>query len=260
MKLGRFKKDSTIFHGKIVGDLVFEIKGSLFEDCQVTDKVHAFKDLELLAPIEPPNIVCIGLNYKSHAAESSMALPERPAIFIKLTTSAIGPDTDVKIPEAAPNEVDYEAELCAVIGKTAKDIDEEDALSYVFGYTCGNDVSARDCQLKFDQQWARGKSFDGFCPLGPWIETDVDPTKLSIAGLLNGEVVQESTTASMIFSVAKIISYCSKNFTLLPGTVIMTGTPEGVGFARKPPLFLKDGDVFEVRIGEIGSLFNRFVK
>jgi 2-keto-4-pentenoate hydratase/2-oxohepta-3-ene-1,7-dioic acid hydratase in catechol pathway len=156
--------------------------------------------------------------------------------------------------------VDFEAELCAVIGKIAKNVSEDDALDYVLGFTCGNDVSARDCQRKLDVQWARGKSFDTFCPFGPYIETDVgDPNALRISSRVNGAVMQDSNTRDMIFSVRKLISYCSHNMTLLPGTLIMTGTPEGVGFARKPPVFLKDGDTVEIEIENVGVLKNNVI-
>lgn len=259
MRIGRFMLGDRIFCGKIVSGDVFEIEGLPFGSIRETEKRHRLSDLKILAPVDPPNIICIGLNYKTHASESSMEVPARPEIFLKLTTSVIGPGDPVIIPKAAPDEIDYEAELCVVIGRRAKSVGEDEAPDYVLGYTCGNDVSARDCQLKLDRQWARGKSFDTFCPLGPWIETDLDPTALPIRGLLNGNVMQESNTSHMIFPAAQIVSYCSMHFTLLPGTVIMTGTPEGVGFARRPPLFVKAGDVFTVEIGGIGRLESRFV-
>ncbi|MDR2648929.1 MAG: fumarylacetoacetate hydrolase family protein [Clostridiales bacterium] len=258
MKIGRFEYDGRVFHGRIDGCKVTEITGDIFGDYQLSSKTHSIDRLRVLAPVAPPNIICIGLNYRSHAAESQMKLPERPVVFIKLTTAVTSHNAGIILPRES-DEVDYEAELCAVIGKTAKDLEERDALKYVFGYTCGNDVSARDCQLKFDQQWARGKSFDGFCPMGPWVETEMDPADTRVEGLLNGVVMQSSSTANMIFSVAELVSYCSKNFTLLPGTIIMTGTPEGVGYARKPPVYLKKGDVFEVRISGVGSLANTFL-
>jgi len=156
----------------------------------------------------------------------------------------------------APSAVDYEAELVVVIGRKARNVSEEEARNYIFGYTCGNDVSARDCQLKIDRQWARGKSFDTFAAIGPWIETELEPSRLKIRLLLNGAVMQDSSTADMIFNVPRIVSYLSRQMTLLPGTIIMTGTPSGVGFARKPPVFLKPGDVVEVDIQGIGVLKN----
>ena len=218
------------------------------------------EEVKLLAPVVPPDIIAIGLNYKGHAEESGMSYPERPVIFLKTTSSLIGPEDKIVIPEMAPNEVDYEAELTIVIGKKAKNIERDEVQDYILGYTCGNDVSARDCQLRNDKQWARGKSFDTFCPLGPWIETDLpDPDNCRILSILNGKVMQDSHTSDLIFNTLELVSYCSKNFTLYPGTVIMTGTPEGVGFARKPPVFLQSGDLIEIEIEGIGKLSNQVV-
>ncbi|HBQ64410.1 MAG TPA: hypothetical protein DD727_05730, partial [Clostridiales bacterium] len=213
--------------------------------------------VNLLSPVTPPNIIAIGLNYRQHARESGMKLPERPVIFIKATTSVIGPEEAIRLPSTAPDEVDYECELAAVIGRTAKNVPVERALEYVLGYTCGNDVSARDCQMKLDVQWARAKSFDTFCPLGPWIETQLDPDNANIRTRINTTIFQESNTGDMIFPMAELVSWCSRNMTLLPGTVILSGTPQGVGFARKPPVFLKAGDVVEVEVEGIGVLRNR---
>jgi 2-keto-4-pentenoate hydratase/2-oxohepta-3-ene-1,7-dioic acid hydratase in catechol pathway len=182
-------------------------------------------------------------------------VPKAPLLFINATSCVIAPNDPIVIPNVAPSQVDYEAELAVVIKKAARRVSEKDALKYVLGYTCGNDVSARDCQTG-DGQWARAKSFETFCPLGPWIETDLDPTKLAIRGRLNGQTMQDANTSLMVFSVAFLISYLSQGMTLLPGTVIMTGTPAGVGFARKPPVYLKPGDVFEVDIEGIGVLRN----
>ncbi|MFW6389913.1 MAG: fumarylacetoacetate hydrolase family protein, partial [Halanaerobiales bacterium] len=218
--------------------------------------VAEFEEVELLPPVSPPNIIAIGLNYRKHAEESGSDIPKKPVVFLKATTSLTGPESKIKLPEMAPDEVDYEAELAVVIGKKAKNVSKKEALDYVFGYTCGNDVSARDCQKKLDKQWARAKSFDTFCPLGPWIETDLEPDNCQISSVLNGVVMQESNTADMIFNVRELVSYLSKNMTLLPGTVIMTGTPEGVGFARKNPVFLRTGDKIEIKIEGIGTLSN----
>ena len=171
----------------------------------------------------------------------------------------VGPGEAIVVPKAAPTQVDYEAELAVVIGKPARHVPVERALEYVLGYTCANDVSARDCQ-NGDGQWARGKSFDTFGPLGPWIETDLDPTNVRVQGRLNGKVMQEANTSLMIFSVAYLINYLSRCMTLLPGTVLLTGTPAGVGFARKPPVWLKGGDVYEVDIEGIGVLRNPVVE
>lgn len=212
--------------------------------------------VRLLAPIEPPNIFAIGLNYRRHADEQGAKLPESPLIFIKATTSLADPGAPIELPAPASAEVDYEAELAIVIGRTARRVSEADAFEYVLGYTCGNDVSARDCQKRIDKQWARGKSFDTFCPLGPWIipADALDPDRCAIRSRLNGRVMQDSNTSDMIFSCRTLISYLSHQFTLLPGTLILTGTPEGVGMARTPPVYLREGDRIEVEIEGIGTL------
>jgi 2-keto-4-pentenoate hydratase/2-oxohepta-3-ene-1,7-dioic acid hydratase in catechol pathway len=207
------------------------------------------------------NILCIGLNYRRHAAESGMAEPERPLLFIKPTSTLCGHGDPILYP-AQTGELDYECELAVLIGEAAKNVSEDDALDYVLGYTCANDVSARDWQLKLDKQWARGKSFDTFCPLGPALipAADIpDPNALRIQTRVNGATMQDSNTADMIFSVRQIISYLSKDMTLLPGTVILTGTPEGVAMGRTPHPWLKPGDVTEVEIEGIGILKNQVV-
>ncbi|MDD5603087.1 MAG: fumarylacetoacetate hydrolase family protein [Eubacteriales bacterium] len=258
MKIARFETKGKIRYGSVENGIIDMIEGDIFGSHTLTGIKYDIKGVRLLAPVAPPNIIAIGLNYRKHAAESSMKPPERPVIFVKTTNSIIGPADNIRIPEIAPGEVDYEAELTIVIGKTAKNISEQDAAEYILGYTCGNDVSARDCQLKLDAQWARGKSFDTFCPIGPYIVTDIpDPDSLSIKSRLNGKTVQESNTSDMIFPVRHLVSFCSKNMTLYPGTIIMTGTPEGVGFARKPPLFMKSGDTIEIEIEKIGILMNK---
>jgi 2-keto-4-pentenoate hydratase/2-oxohepta-3-ene-1,7-dioic acid hydratase in catechol pathway len=212
----------------------------------------------LLAPVAPPNILCIGLNYRRHAEESGMALPERPLLFLKPTTTLAHPGDPIIHP-AATAELDYECELAVVIGREAKNVAEEEALNFVLGYTCANDVSARDWQLRYDKQWARGKSFDTFCPLGPVLVTPSvipDPNHLRIRTRVNGETLQDSNTADMIFSVRQIIASLSANFTLLPGTVILTGTPEGVGMGRNPRRWLVPGDICEIEIDGVGILRN----
>ncbi len=225
-------------------------------DMQRTGESFALADVKLLAPVEPRDIFAIGLNYRLHADESGAKYPVAPVIFLKATSSAIGPGDTILLPAMAPTEVDWEAELAIVIGCECHRVSEDDALDFVLGYTCGNDVSARDCQLKLDVQWARGKSFDTFCPLGPWIETDLDPDNADITLRLNGEVMQHSNTSDMIFNCRQLVSYCSQIATLRPGTVIMTGTPRGVGFAKKPPQYLKAGDTVEVEIAGLGTLTN----
>jgi len=258
MKFIRFEADNKICYGVVDGQIAKRVSGDIFGVYEVTGDVFNLTDIRLLAPVTPPNIIAIGLNYRKHASETGAAEPPRPVIFLKATTSLLAPGGVIVLPEIAPDEVDYEAELCVVIGREAKGVSEEDALSYVFGYMCGNDVSARDCQTRLDAQWARGKSFDTFCPVGPHIETNIaDPDNLNIYSRLNGNIMQSSNTRDMIFSVRQIISYCSRSMTLLPGTLIMTGTPEGVGFARKPPVFLRDGDTIEIGVENIGSLINK---
>jgi 2-keto-4-pentenoate hydratase/2-oxohepta-3-ene-1,7-dioic acid hydratase in catechol pathway len=215
----------------------------------------------LLAPVNPVNIFCIGLNYREHAKESGSALPENPVLFMKPTTAVIGSGDPIRIPGCCTHgpEVDYECELAVVIGKAACDVSEEQALDHVLGYTGANDVSARRWQRHNGGQWVRAKSFDSFCPLGPALVTaqDIpDPQRLTLRTVVNGKVMQEHSTSDMIFSVAQIISFLSQDTTLLPGTLILTGTPQGVGFARKPPVFLAPGDQVEIEIEKIGRLVN----
>jgi len=232
------------------------LNGDLFGHLQPTAEMVTVH--RLLPPLQPADIIAIGLNYRRHAAESGSAIPDAPLVFAKFTSSVIGPDDPIVLPDDAPDEVDYESELAVVIGRTARKVSAESALSFVLGYTCANDVSARDCQRRRDKQWTRAKSFDTFCPLGPAILIDpaVNPNALAIRGQLNGQLVQDSSTADMVFSVPFLISYLSHQFTLRPGTVILTGTPEGVGMGRTPPRFLRAGDTFTVEIEGIGKLTN----
>jgi len=235
------------------------LKGGLLDAPEPTGETLDQKDIErYLAPCEPPNILALGRNYREHAAETSDELPKAPLLFIKLTTALAAHDEPIVVPAAAPAQVDYEAELVAIIGRTAKNVPLEKALDYVFGYTCGHDVSARDCQSS-DGQWARAKSFDTFAPVGPWVVTGLDPGDLRIRMRVNGETVQDQSTKDMVFDVAYLVSYLSRSTTLLAGTAIFTGTPCGVGMARKPPLFLKPGDLCEVDIEWIGVLRNPVV-
>ncbi len=217
---------------------------------------------KILAPLVPAAILCIGLNYRQHAEEFGSALPEHPVLFMKNPAALNHPDDPIVLPKSclSPPQVDYEVELAVVIGKAAKNVAVENALDHVFGYTIGNDVSARRWQKHSGGgQWIRGKSFDGFCPLGPALVTAdqiSDPQCLGLQSKLNGQVMQKANTSDMIFSVAELIHYLSDGTTLLPGTVIMTGTPSGVGFARQPPVFLKKGDSLEMSIDGIGDLEN----
>ncbi|MBE2187455.1 MAG: fumarylacetoacetate hydrolase family protein [Rhodothermales bacterium] len=243
------------------GTLV-ELDGTPLGDFSVTDRVADVG--RLLAPIAPPVIYGIGLNYRRHAAESNMAVPERPVVFFKAVSALQNPDAPIELPtRLASNEVDYEVELAVVIGKACKNVSREEALDYVLGYTVANDVSARDWQIRLGGgQWSRGKTFDTFCPLGPCIVTldeFDDPNALPLHTRLNGETVQNSNTSDLIFDVASVVAFLSGSTTLLPGTVILTGTPEGVGMAASPPRWLRPGDVVECEIDGIGTLRNPVV-
>jgi 2-keto-4-pentenoate hydratase/2-oxohepta-3-ene-1,7-dioic acid hydratase in catechol pathway len=239
-----------------------EIKGDIFGQFAITGntaKVH-----KLLAPVAPVNLLCVGLNYRRHAEEGKAPIPQYPVLFIKATTAVQNPGDPIVLPRHLRSwEVDYECELAVVIGKRCKNVARENALDYVLGYTCANDVSARDWQNKWGgSQWCRGKTFDTFAPLGPCLvlkDEILDPAKLKIKTILNGEAMQDWRTDDMIFDVPSLIAFLSGSTTLLPGTVILTGTPHGVGFARKPPVFLNPGDTITVEIDRIGALTNSVI-
>jgi len=256
MKIVRFEQAAGTSYGVLDGDMIDILDKPPFDGISRTGKTVDLADVTLRAPVQPPNILAIGLNYRRHATETKTKPPAHPLLFIKANTSVIGPNDPIVLPSMAPDEVDYEAELCMIIGKQAKHVSVEEALDCVFGYTCGNDISARDCQIRHDGQWARGKSFDTFCPLGPWIETEMQPDNANISSRINGNVMQASNTSDLIFSCAQLVSFLSSCLTLLPGTVIMTGTPEGVGFVRTPPVFLRPGDIAEIEVDGIGTLTN----
>jgi len=238
------------------------LRGNLLGTLEATDTpIHV---AQLLTPIAPTMIWCIGLNYRRHAEETGARLPEHPVVFAKGPNAALAPGAPIEIPQVLPSEqVDYECELAVVIGRRCKNVTPEQALDYVLGYTCANDVSARDWQVKKGgSQWSRGKTFDTFAPLGPVLVTPdeiPDPNALRISTRLNGEVVQDSNTSDMIFDVPHLIAFLSGSTTLLPGTVILTGTPEGVGMARTPPRFLQPGDEVSIEIERIGTLTNEVV-
>jgi 2-keto-4-pentenoate hydratase/2-oxohepta-3-ene-1,7-dioic acid hydratase in catechol pathway len=221
---------------------------------------HDPAGVRLLAPVpHPSKIVAVGRNYHEHAAEEGQAAPTDPIVFTKFPSALVGDGADIVWRAADTGQVDYEAELAVVVGRRAKDVPAERALEHVLGYTCCNDVSARDLQFG-DGQWVRGKSLDTFCPLGPWIVTTdeiPDPGALAIRCLVNDEVVQDASTAAMVHGVAELIAFCSRFMTLEPGDVIATGTPAGVGVFRQPPRFLEDGDKVVVEIEGIGRLTNR---
>ena len=252
MRLVRFDFQGRSGYGVLQGERVYPIWDTPFGSLSQTGEVLTLSDLTLLAPCEPSKIVALALNYKDHAAEFGHPVPDEPLIFMKPSTTVIGPDEDIVYPRMS-RRVDYEAELAVVIGRTARHVPEEQAFDYVLGYTCFNDVTARDLQKK-DGQFTRSKSFDTFAAMGPWIETEIpDPNHLTIEAYLNGERRQHSNTNNMVFGVAYLIAFISRIMTLLPGDVIATGTPSGIGPMRV-------GDVVEIRVEGIGTLRNRLVE
>jgi 2,4-didehydro-3-deoxy-L-rhamnonate hydrolase len=228
-------------------------------DRQPGGEAVALGEVRLHAPVSrPEKIVAIGLNYEDHAAETGAEIPEKPVVFTKYPNTIVGPGEPIRIPPIA-EQIDYEAELAVVIGRTARNVPESEALEYVFGYANANDVSARDLQFSEGGQWTRSKSLDTFMPLGPFIVTRdevPDPQSLSIRAILNGDVVQDGTTSKMIFSVAELVAFLSTGMTLVPGDVIITGTPPGVGMARDPQLWMKPGDEVSIEIEGLGTLTN----
>lgn len=264
MRLVRFLDDSGTTHlGEEVDGPTFAlVEPAPGEQSGFRRTGESRRPRKRLAPIAPVNIYGIGLNYRQHATESGMAVPSIPIVFMKPTTAVAHPGDDIEMHACCDpeGEIDFEAELAVVIGQTARDVPVHAALGCVLGYTVANDLSARRLQLKSPGgQWIRGKALDGFCPLGPVLVTPdeiPDPQTLRLRTIVNGQVLQDSSTADMIFSVAEIISSVSQGTTLLPGTVILTGTPQGVGFARKPPVWLKAGDRVSIEIERIGSLEN----
>lgn len=244
-------QEQNIRYGVLKDETIHVIVGDIFADYKVTDETVSVGDVKLLAPTEPSKVVCIGLNYVDHAKEVNLEIPKEPLIFLKPNTTVIATGDDVIYPEQT-NHVEYEAELGIVIGKKTKNIEKEEAKEAIFGYTIANDVTARDLQFS-DGQWTRGKSFDTFCPIGPGIVRDIDPSNLNITLHVNGELKQNSNTKNLIFDVEYIVSYVSKVMTLLPGDVIITGTPYGVG-----PV--EPGDEMVVRIDGLGELRNKIVK
>jgi 2-keto-4-pentenoate hydratase/2-oxohepta-3-ene-1,7-dioic acid hydratase in catechol pathway len=261
MKIIRHKlADGSVQYGSLQADgTARRIEGDIFADFRVTGESVALG--KLLAPVVPTSLVCIGLNYRRHAEEGNLPAPEFPVIFMKLPAVVQNPGDPIQLPRRLKStEVDYECELALVIGKTARNVTRADALDHVLGYTCANDVSARDWQMKWGGgQWCRGKTFDTFAPLGPCLvlrDEIPDPNKLRIKTILNGKVMQDWNTDDMIFDIPTLIEFLTADTTLRPGTVILTGTPHGIGAARKPPVFLKDGDVVSIEIEKIGTLTN----
>lgn len=235
--------------GLVVDDVVYALEGDLFspESYRAGARIGPVGQVTLLPPVQPSKIVCVGRNYAAHAAEHAAAVPTEPMLFLKPPSALIGPGEPIEIPADA-GRVDHEAELVIVIGKRARHVSEAAALGVVLGYTCADDVSARDYQKK-DGQWGRAKGFDTFCPLGPWINTALDPSDLAVGCTVNGETRQDSRTSLMVFSVSVLIAFISRVMTLEPGDIILTGTPEGVSA-------LADGDRVRVSVEGIGVLEN----
>ena len=251
MKIVRFSVDKKISYGILENQTIRVIQGNPFSTLHYTGKTLRINDVRLLAPCVPSKIVCLGVNFRSHAGEVNTKIPEAPLIFLKPPTAVIGPEDKIIYP-AMSKRVDYECELGVVMKKKASHISAESALDFVLGYTCFNDVTARDLQ-SLDGQWTRAKGFDTFAAFGPWIETELDPTNVPVQTYLNGELKQSGNTSDLIYSVPDVISFISQVMTLLPGDVIATGTPSGIG-----PM--KPGDTVEVKIAPIGTLRNYMVK
>ena len=261
MRILRYiNKEEKIFYGVPKNNnFVNRIEGDIYEEYAETQKKEEI--VRILAPIVPKDIFCIGLNYKKHAEESKAKIPDYPVVFMKNTGSINNPKDSIRIPKALKSsKVDYECELAVVIKKECYNVKRSDAYNYVLGYTCANDVSARDWQGEFGGgQWVRGKTFATFCPIGPSIVTHeeiVDPHNLEIKTILNQKEMQNWNTNDMIFDIPYLIEFLSGSTILRPGTLILTGTPHGVGAARKPQVFLKDGDQVKIEIEKIGSLEN----
>jgi 2-keto-4-pentenoate hydratase/2-oxohepta-3-ene-1,7-dioic acid hydratase in catechol pathway len=250
VRLVRFRHGERIATGFVSEGAVRVIRGTFFEDPVPTGEDIPLADVRLLAPVIPSKVVAVARNYPEHAAELGNPLPETPMVFFKPATSVIGPGGPIPIPEGT-ERVDHEAELAMVIGRLCRRVAEADASRFVLGYTCANDITARDWQ-KADGQWARAKGSDGFCPLGPWVETEVDPSDLAVTSRVNGEARQSGRTSDMVFSPAALIAFMSRTITLLPGDVVLTGTPPGVGPIRP-------GDRVEVEVEGIGVLENGVV-
>lgn len=261
MKIIRFLNNLDLIQYGVIRDdgSTVVLEGDPYGQHRASDTPAVVK--KLLAPVVPVSIQCIGLNYRHHAAESGAPIPQWPVLFHKPVSTVQNPGDPVVLPtKLASTQVDYECELAIVIGKACKNVSKADALSYVLGYTCANDVSARDWQRDWGgSQWCRGKGFDTFCPLGPVLVTADEipnPNALQIKTIVSGETLQDWNTNDMIFDVPTLIEFLSGSTTLLPGTVILTGTPHGVGMARKPARWLKEGDTVTIEIEKIGSLTN----
>jgi 2-keto-4-pentenoate hydratase/2-oxohepta-3-ene-1,7-dioic acid hydratase in catechol pathway len=249
MRFIRYQKENNKPQtGWVLEDMVGPVHGNIFKDFQRGEAITSLSSIQLLPPIIPGKIVCVGRNYAAHAQEHGNEVPEIPLLFFKPPSSVIGPETYIVLPPQS-KQVEHEAELAIIIGKRGHWITPEDAFDHIFGYTIANDVTARDLQRR-DGQWTRAKGFDTFCPLGPWIETEFDPADAMITCHINGEMRQMASTRDMIFTTRQLIAFISSIMTLEPGDLLLTGTPAGVG-----PL--TPGDIVETKIDGIGSLFNR---
>ncbi|MGB1286443.1 MAG: fumarylacetoacetate hydrolase family protein [Aggregatilineales bacterium] len=262
MKFVRFMtEDGKVGAGEWLDGDIYALNGSpeaIFAGDIQPERGEVIPNATLLPPTMPGKLLCVGKNYAAHAAEMNSVPPENPLIFAKFPTCVIGDGEPIQWSEDITQQVDWEGELVIVIGKTASKIDEADASEHIFGYTVANDVSARDLQSS-ESQWARAKGMDTFCPLGPWIVTHDNiaaPNNLNIKTVVNGETMQDGNTEDLIFKIPFLVAYLSQTFTLNPGDIILTGTPPGVGKGRKPPVFLKDGDVVSVTIEQIGTIEN----
>ncbi|MDZ4654825.1 MAG: fumarylacetoacetate hydrolase family protein [Coriobacteriia bacterium] len=249
MRVVRIYQDEDVRYGLADDATVTLISDEPFAAWEA-EGIIPLSQAQLLAPVIPTKIVCVGINYRAHAQEMGHELPSEPVIFLKPPTAVNGPQGEIRIPDGVEH-VDFEGELAAVIGRRTHRVSPGEAISHILGFICANDVTARDIQRR-DGQWTRAKSFDTFCPVGPWVETDVDPLDLKLETYLNGELKQSARTSDMIFNVYEIVSFVSGVMTLLPGDIVLTGTPGGVGPMQR-------GDVVEVRIEGIGSLVNRVV-
>jgi len=268
MKLAQIFYQNRLCVAEVVGEelLPFNFDGYMIEIIQKDQYPDRIENLSIpiqsaafFPPIlNPSKILAIGLNYMDHASEGNVEIPKTPLVFSKFPSSLTAHKQYIRWETSITKKVDYEAELAVIIGKTVKNCPVNYANNYIWGYTCANDVSARDLQFG-DGQWVRGKSLDTFCPLGPWVVLKDElesPNSLDIQCRVNGQIMQKSNTDKMIFSVPELVSFLSYHFTLYPGDIILTGTPEGVGAFRKPPFYLKDGDIVEVEIESIGCLSN----
>ena len=251
MKYVRFEMNGEQGYGILAEGKIQVLQGGLFNRSAGSSRIVALDEVRLLAPCTPSKAVCIGLNYRDHAEEMKHELPKEPLFFLKPPSALNNPDGEIRYPAISQN-VHHEAELAVVIGKTAKHVKAAQANEYIFGYTCANDVTARDIQ-KSDGQWTRGKGFDTFMPLGPWIETEIDPHAVAVKGWVNGQLRQSSNTKNLIFRIPELLEFVTQVMTLYPGDVILTGTPSGVG-----PIEV--GDTVAVEIAGIGTLSNKVVK